>query len=58
MRAALIQFDEKACVSCVFVILGTKEQQYTVEAGLGRLVDGLHWGWFKRLLRPLRRSPT
>lgn len=56
MRSALIQFDEKARVSCVYVMSDTEEQQHTVEAGLERLLNGFHWGWFKRLLRPLRRG--
>lgn len=55
MRAALIEFDEKARVVCVYVIADTEGGQFTVEAGLGRLVDGCHWGWFRRLLRPFRR---
>mgnify|MGYP000918071167 FL=1 len=44
MRSALIQFDEKARVSCVYVMSDTEEQQHTVEAGLERLLNGFHWG--------------
>jgi len=54
MPAALIEFNERGGVKCVYLLVDSDSEQQLVERGLMRLTKAHHWAWLAKLYRRAR----